>query len=122
MRDRDRLGNREVTVALAKAAIWGHQSVWVSEQAGDSQPHGESSGEVECPCRGAQLVAQGSTSGGRRAEPWIQALKVYQEQREADRPQAGREQRGSRDGSRPEQGPPWPSLRGCSTGSNTCPA
>ena len=45
-----RFGNREVRVALAKA-IWGHQSVWVSEQAGESQPHGESSGEMECPCR-----------------------------------------------------------------------
>ena len=50
MRDREGLAT-EKSVSLAKA-IWGHQSVWVSEQAGESQLHGESSRDMECPCQG----------------------------------------------------------------------
>lgn len=78
---------------------------------------------MECPV-GGRIHGSGETPGGRRAEPWIQALRVHQEQREA-RQASGWKGTGaeSRDGSRPGTGDPHgQASRGCSAGSKHLPS
>lgn len=73
---------------------------------------------------GGTISGSGETPGGRRAEPWIQALKVYQEQREARQASGWKGAgEGSRDGSRPGTGAHHgQASRGCSTGSKHLPS
>lgn len=92
--------------------------------AGDSQPW-RVSGKWSVHVPGAVGGSRGAP-GGRRAEPWIQALKVYQEQRA--RQASGWKGAGGKGKQRwvpkleEPRGPPWPSLRSCSTGSKHLPS
>ena len=73
---------------------------------------------------GGTINGSGETPGGRRAEPWIQALRVHQEQREARQASGWKGAGvGSRDGSRPGTGDHHgQASRGCSTGSKHLPS
>ena len=70
---------------------------------------------------GSTINGSGETPGGRRAEPWIQALRVHQEQREARQASGWKGAGGgSRDGSRPGTGattakPPEAAVPGLNT-------